>query len=1116
MAVRVQDTIKAKNDADFPVVETSAIKGGHQEVADATARNAITTAHRSIGMFVVTQDDGKVWQLNGDLTTWTEFTGGGGGGTLDGDVTGPSATNVVSAIRGITSPDPAATAEGATIAAHAVPTTPTVSFASPRSLINDGTNIYLAQSGQLTTPISGPATIYKLTVSGTNVTFSAVIDLSLILGTVVGVRDLAQDATYLYATTFDAQHVAVIDKASFTVVGWANVGGRTISVTTDGSGNFYVLDKDTPAVHKYTTASVLGQAPGNLVPPVASCAVADGRWLRYGGGKLWLTVGYGFPTLYKIDPTTMVIDLTITISGGAHSFSVIYAFGAVWVTGISMIHRINPTTGITTHTLPALVPFSGFIMGIELGPNALGTPDQYLFLTSQTNNYIGIIDPTGPTWISSFSTGIADRRYEGITSIANFVYFAGFKSIPSTTVGVDVLDMVAGPPLGAFVAVPYDVWGLRYRLPAGDVTGPIDVNIVSKIRGITSPDPTGKSDNDLVELSGSSQQYTSIGGDLQKPIQTAIVRSIKGVLTPVYGGEADGYVLGLNTQQVLKNPYDFHFDSAADVIWIAGESDVGAGIAPLYAVNASDGTVLFTVSALTSLISNIQRVTGDTNYVYVCAGEASPDQYVYIISKTTGGIVARIDTGAGNVPRDLALDGSGFLWVALISPSPTQGAAKFNIASAITAYPSDYTTVTAMAVVPAAYSCCYGGGYLWVGQKGAGLYQSDSLGNIVNSLSVGSANFYIHFGMLYHNGQVWAGSQERALRRYDPVAFPNPLCITEVLAPAGTQTSNPTYDSLQNLILTGDNGATGNIARWSTAAAPTAFVLEDYFSVTTAAPWGAIAIPSLSEIWVTDVANDRIQRWTDPAPPGTWGAPTYWTGPKEITYQVTDLVGDVVGPTTNNKVHTISGYGLGSTVNFRVGIVDIYSTGGVTTYYLYSGVATGRAGAYQWWEGETATVSAGSNAFDGGGFTFQTGSANIGSGTGNAKAGDFFINFGRDIGVSAGVDAAGNKYTGGLQLTNSHTDRNILVARTNFLSVPYFLVNKANGTLIHQIRLGSIGEAGQPASFTSTPTISTGTGSPEGVVTAVVGSLYTNLTGGALTTLYVKTSGTGNTGWTAK
>lgn len=44
----------------------------------------------------------------------------------------------------------------------------------------------------------------------------------------------------------------------------------------------------------------------------------------------------------------------------------------------------------------------------------------------------------------------------------------------------------------------------------------------------------------------------------------------------------------------------------------------------------------------------------------------------------------------------------------------------------------------------------------------------------------------------------------------------------------------------------------------------------------------------------------------------------------------------------------------------------------------------------------------------------------------------------------------------------------------------------------------------------------TGTGSPENVVTASVGSMYTNVAGGAGTTLYVKESGSGSTGWIAK
>jgi len=42
-----------------------------------------------------------------------------------------------------------------------------------------------------------------------------------------------------------------------------------------------------------------------------------------------------------------------------------------------------------------------------------------------------------------------------------------------------------------------------------------------------------------------------------------------------------------------------------------------------------------------------------------------------------------------------------------------------------------------------------------------------------------------------------------------------------------------------------------------------------------------------------------------------------------------------------------------------------------------------------------------------------------------------------------------------------------------------------------------------------------GTGSPEGVLSAPIGALYQRTDGGASTTLYVKESGTGNTGWKA-
>jgi len=51
---------------------------------------------------------------------------------------------------------------------------------------------------------------------------------------------------------------------------------------------------------------------------------------------------------------------------------------------------------------------------------------------------------------------------------------------------------------------------------------------------------------------------------------------------------------------------------------------------------------------------------------------------------------------------------------------------------------------------------------------------------------------------------------------------------------------------------------------------------------------------------------------------------------------------------------------------------------------------------------------------------------------------------------------------------------------------------------------------------TGGPTITSGSGTPEGVVTAPVGSLFLRTDGGASTSVYVKESGSGNTGWVAK
>jgi hypothetical protein len=61
-----------------------------------------------------------------------------------------------------------------------------------------------------------------------------------------------------------------------------------------------------------------------------------------------------------------------------------------------------------------------------------------------------------------------------------------------------------------------------------------------------------------------------------------------------------------------------------------------------------------------------------------------------------------------------------------------------------------------------------------------------------------------------------------------------------------------------------------------------------------------------------------------------------------------------------------------------------------------------------------------------------------------------------------------------------------------------------------------IGTSGRGITLPGGITWTSGAGSPEGVVTAPVGSLYSRTNGGLLTSLYVKESGSGNTGWAGK
>lgn len=74
--------IEPLNGASFPVFSDVRGKGGWRGVTDLAARNGIPDNFRSVGMVVVTQDDGESYQLDGgiDNADWVVFGGGSAGG----------------------------------------------------------------------------------------------------------------------------------------------------------------------------------------------------------------------------------------------------------------------------------------------------------------------------------------------------------------------------------------------------------------------------------------------------------------------------------------------------------------------------------------------------------------------------------------------------------------------------------------------------------------------------------------------------------------------------------------------------------------------------------------------------------------------------------------------------------------------------------------------------------------------------------------------------------------------------------------------------------------------------------------------------------------------------
>ena len=87
MPLYVIGEILPKNNADFPIVDDSNVRGGHRSVSSIGDMNAITQSHRKIGMTVYVVSNNKTYKLLSDLITWEEVQlGNGSGGSTPTDL----------------------------------------------------------------------------------------------------------------------------------------------------------------------------------------------------------------------------------------------------------------------------------------------------------------------------------------------------------------------------------------------------------------------------------------------------------------------------------------------------------------------------------------------------------------------------------------------------------------------------------------------------------------------------------------------------------------------------------------------------------------------------------------------------------------------------------------------------------------------------------------------------------------------------------------------------------------------------------------------------------------------------------------------------------------------